>query len=112
MDEKEVSFQDNNPTLELYNEIIANAYDTTDILAKTELSGKEIQLIAYGKFMADRCKAPIIQEYINNILVGKLSLKRQSRKEANDLSKSLLQSTQQEAQPPTMMEHLFGTRKY
>lgn len=101
-----------NEKLELYDKSINHIYDKSNILVKTELSGKEIQLIAYGQFMADRCNAPIIKEYIKNILEGKLSLKRQSRKEAIEVSKALLQSQTPEVEPKTFGEHLIGKRQY
>lgn len=111
-DEVQILNQEKNERLELYKEIIADNYDTNDILAKTELSGKEIPLFAYGHFLVERTENPIIQSFMENLLIGKLSLKRQSRKEANDKSKALLQSNQEEAQKPTLGEHLIGARKY
>lgn len=111
-DEVQILNQDKNERLELYKEIIKDNYDTSDILAKTELSAKEIPLYAYGMFLFQRTENDIIGNYIQHLGEGKLSLKRQSRKEANDKSKALLQSNQEEAQKPTLGEHLFGGRKY
>lgn len=112
MDEVQILNQEKNERLELYQAIIKDNYDTTNILAKTELSGKEIALYAYGSFLAKLTKSEIVTQYMEDLLIGKLSLKRQSRKEADNKSKALLQSSQEETQKPTFGEHLFGSRKY
>lgn len=88
--------------LELLNILIKENYSTENIFAKTELNETEVRVYSVGLLFGERYENKLVTNLIENLMKLKLSKGRKSRKEAVDISKSLLGKEEPQAPDPEL----------
>lgn len=97
-----------NEKLEMLNELVKQNYSKENIEVKTDINDKQIRAFGVARLFADKYKNILVFNLVEQFMTLSISKDRKSRKEYQEIAKSMLGSQTEIDNRPSMKERLFG----